>query len=178
MKIITVNDIEYKLEYDFAAAEDRAVVAQMFDMLSMAPVFKNVDNPDELENGEAGNAMLRAIIEGQVEMTGKIPSVAMEAFYAGLLEHHENISKKESRDILKQYMKDNDYSFQDVFNELTKCMEDDGFFKLTGIEEKIESMSNATQEKAQKIISKNPEKVIPIKNTKKSPSKKSSTTTE
>lgn len=175
MKTITINGNEYKLEFSFEAAENRTVVQRMFDLLSMAPVMKNVKNVESLDNGDE-SGMLEAIIEGQVEMTAKIPETARDAFYAGLLEHHDGITRAEAKKLMKQYMKENDYTYQNLYEQMRDCMEDDGFFKLTGISERLESMSQAAMEKAQSAISKNPEKVTPIK--KKSTSTKKSEDTE
>lgn len=149
MKTITINGNDYVLEFSFAAAEYSPVVEEMFEMLTMAPVFKNV-NQNTLET-ENDNEMLKAIIAGQIEMTGKIPTIAMDAFYAGLREHHSDISKSEARTLLKEYITETDKDFQDVYEELSLCMENDGFFKLTGIQKKVESMTNATKDKVAEI---------------------------
>ena len=48
-------------------------------------------------------------------------------------------------------MKENKLSFKMLYEELRQCMEDDGFFDLSGLREMSESMNEEMEEKITKI---------------------------
>lgn len=142
MKNITINGQEYKIEFSFEAAEHKQTVQMMFNVLSGAYIFRN---------GKDGDKVAMAMINGVSEMVADIPHIAKMAFYAGLLENNP-VSVQESSDLMKQYMKDNKLSFNGLYEELKQCMEDDGFFDLSGLTEMIQKMNeNAEEQQPTKI---------------------------
>lgn len=136
---IKVNDKEYKLEYTFRAAEDKNTIQNMFNVLSGAYLIKQVNN------AKTENDVAMAMINGTSEMVADIPSIVKNAFYSGLLENH-NVTKEEAYDIMKAYMKENKINFRKLFDDIKACMEDDGFFELSGLMAMLETM-NQTEEK-------------------------------
>lgn len=162
MKTININGNEYKLEYSFAAAEHKATVQKMFNVVSGAYLVK--DAAFDTEENESKKNTVATMINGVSEMVADIPHVVKTAFYSGLLENHPNITEDEAYQLMKQYMKENKISFNKLFENIKECMEDDGFFDLSGLKEMLESM-NQSMEEAQ---AKKPAK----KSTKKSASTK------
>lgn len=145
MKILTIGKNEYKLEYSFAAAENKEVVQKMFNMLSGAYLIKgNQNNPTD------------AMVDGVSEMVADIPHIAKSAFYAGLLENHE-MSKDEAYELMKQYMKENKISYNKLYEDIKTCMEDDGFFDLSGLTEMIQTMQTGIEEAAKQKVVKTPQ---------------------
>lgn len=141
MKTITVNGKEYKLEFDFAAAEVGELVQKMFEMKSGLYIARSA---------QAGNNVGVAILDGTGEMLATVPRICILAIYAGCLEHNP-VSMDEAKALLKKYMKQEKKSFKDVYNEVIHpCMEDDGFFMTSGIDKAVDSMNqvveNAEQE--------------------------------
>lgn len=136
---IKVNDKEYKLEYTFRAAEDKDTIQNMFNVLSGAYLIKQVNN------AKTENDVAMAMINGTSEMVADIPSIVKNAFYSGLLENH-NVTEEEAYDIMKAYMKENKINFRKLFDDIKACMEDDGFFELSGLMAMLETM-NQTEEK-------------------------------
>jgi hypothetical protein len=137
---IKVNDKEYKLEYTFRAAEDKSTVQNMFNVLSGSYLIKQVNN------AKTENDVAMAMINGTSERVADIPSIVKNAFYSGLLENHEEITKEEAYEIMKAYMKENKINFRKLFDDIKTCMEDDGFFELSGLIAMLETM-NQTEEK-------------------------------
>lgn len=140
MKTITVNGKELKLEYSFEAAENRNVVQKMFCLISGAYMFKKIDNPEASEI-----EMTYALFDGSAEMLSEVPHICRDAFYAGLLENNP-VSENEAKNLMKQYMKVNKLSFLKLYEEISKIMQDDGFFELSGIKEMVEHMDEAAKD--------------------------------
>ena len=159
MKTIKINETEYVLEYSFKAVEHKETVQKMFNVMSGAYLVKDAD-PETAETGK-GTA-LATMINGVSEMIADVPHIVKCAFYAGLLENHA-LSEEEAYQLMKQYMKENKYSFNKLFEDIKACMEDDGFFDLSGLNDMMEKMSqnmSATQQK--KPAKKNTKKSVSI----------------
>lgn len=142
MKIIKVNGKEYTLEFSFAAAEHRSLVQKMFNVLSGSYLVKHTGMGEE----EDKTAVAAGMIDGVSEMVSEIPHICITAFYAGLLENNP-LTEDEAKQAMKAYMKENKLSFNKLYEELKQCMEDDGFFDLSGLTEMMENMNKSMEEK-------------------------------
>ena len=147
MKTITVDGKEYKLEFGFDAVEVGELVQKMFEVKSGIYIARSAQD---------GNNIAVAMLDGTSEMLATIPKICVLAIYAGCLEHNP-VSMDEAKILLKKYMKQEKKSCTDVYNEvLMPCMEDDGFFVMSGIEKMIETinheMENAEQEQTPKVV--------------------------
>lgn len=149
---LKIGEKDYTLEYSFMAAEHNETVQKMFNVVSGAYLIRNA-NISEEENEER---MAIAMIEGTGEMVADIPHIVKTAFYSGLLENH-NVSKEEAYELMKQYMKENKISFKKLFEDIKQCMEDDGFFDLSGLTEMMEEMNKGVEEHAKKKSKKIPQ---------------------
>lgn len=145
MKTIKANGKEYTLEYSFKAAEHNETVQKMFNVLAGVYLVKQINRPDANEISVAD-----AMIEGTGQMVADIPHIVKTAFYSGLLENH-GVSEEEAYDIMKTYMKENKISFKKLFDDIKECMEEDGFFDLSGLTEMVEEMNASVEENAKKI---------------------------
>ena len=134
---IKVNEEEYKIEFSFEAAENKDIVQKMFNIRSGAYFVKNAPT----SNGEA-----ETVINGTSDMVADIASICTSAFYAGMLENNP-VSAKEAKSIMKEYMKANKLNFFTLYKQLGECMEDDGFFELSGITAMIQAMSKPVSKK-------------------------------
>lgn len=147
MKTIQIGNEQYTLEFGFEAAENKAVVQRMFNALSMSYIGKRLDLDGENSKVEIAAAM----IDGTADLVSDMPFICKDAFYAGLLEHH-NVDFEKSKELMKQYMKEKKMSFKGLYEEIKETMEDDGFFDLTGLTEMVEDMNKTEkEEKAPKI---------------------------
>lgn len=142
MKEITVNGNDYKLEFSFEAAEKKDFVALMFRLASGAALL---DGAEDMENPTA-----KDMINGTVNMVADIPHICRIGFFTGLLENNP-LPEAEAKALMKSYMKENEIGYAELYDEIRKCMEDDGFFKLSGINKMLEQMQeNQNQAKIPK----------------------------
>lgn len=148
-----VGEKEYTLEYSFMAAEHKETVRKMFNVVSGAYLIKSATIAENSK--ESKEEIANAMIDGTSEMVADIPHIVKTAFYSGLLENH-NYSEEESYEIMKAYMKENKISFRKLFEDIKTCMEDDGFFDLSGLTEMMEEM-NKTMVKESKKVTKIPQ---------------------
>ena len=145
MKTIKANGKDYTLEYSFKAAEHNETVQKMFNVLAGVYLVKQINRPDASKISVAD-----AMIEGTGQMVADIPHIVKTAFYSGLLENH-GVSEEEAYEIMKMYMKENKISFKKLFDDIKECMEDDGFFDLSGLTEMVEEMNASVEENAKKL---------------------------
>lgn len=121
---------------------------EMFDFLT------NGEKKDEYMTsfGETFRIDHFAIKGGLIIKTSEMPNTVLTAFYAGLLENNAVMNEKEAGKLLKQYFKehagDETATFPGFFNFIKECMEDDGFFKLSGLDKMIENQAKAMAEEA------------------------------
>ena len=170
MKTIKIGDKEYTLEFTFEAAECKGLVQSMFNVLSGAYILRNAGGAvgGTLSKEEEDEAAFRCMVDGSSEMVADIPHICRIGFYAGLLENNE-VSEDEAKELMKQYMKENKISFHGMYELLKQCMEDDGFFDLSGLTEMIQKM-NEQMEGA--------EEEDPKTENKETPKQKSQTSTK
>lgn len=145
MKTLKIGEKEYSLEFSFAAAEHKALVQNMFNVMSGAYIVKN--SVGAVADKESTTT---AMINGVSEMVADIPQICRVAFYGGLLENNP-VKEDEAKELMKQYMMENKMSFHRLFEELKQCMEDDGFFDLSGLTEMIQSMNSAAENQVEKV---------------------------
>lgn len=148
MKTITVENKDYVLEYTFEAAEHKELVQKMFNVLSGAYLVKRGGTIKDGENSEMQAAGV--MIDGVSEMVSEIPHICITAFYAGLLENNP-LSADDAKAVMKTYMKENKFSYRKLFEEIKQCMEDDGFFDLSGLTEMMNEMNQSMEEQAKKL---------------------------
>lgn len=146
MKTIKIGKEEYKLEFTFEAAEHKNLLQMMFDILSGAYIVRN---------GKKDEMVATAMINGVSEMVADIPHISRTAFYAGLQENNP-VSEDEAKVLMKQYMKDNKLSFNGLYEFLKSCMEEDGFFDLSGLTEMILKMNQSAEGEEQTEKAKTP----------------------
>lgn len=150
MKTIKVDEKEYKLEFGFESVEVGDLVQKMFEIRSGVYALRSMQD---------GNSLAVATLDGTSQLLATIPKVCVLAIYAGCMEHNP-VSMDEAKTLLKKYIKQEKITCTDFYNDIVyPCMEDDGFFLVSGIDKMIETMNQATQE-MEKIV-ENTEKVIP-----------------
>ena len=80
-------------------------------------------------------------------MFSDMASLSITCFYAGLLENNPVEDEKAARQLFKQFVKENPdddrASYFGMYEFLKECMEEDGFFKLTGLDRYLKDMSES-----------------------------------
>ena len=149
MRILTIGGNEYKVEFSFEAAEYKACVDKVFKVVSGGYIMKRGIT------GTDGKAeMAEAMMDSTADMFSDMASLSITCFYAGLLENNPVEDEKAARQLFKQFVKENPdddrASYFGMYEFLKECMEEDGFFKLTGLDrylkDMFESMAKAIKE--------------------------------
>lgn len=148
---LKIGEKDYTLEYSFMAAEHNETVQKMFNVVSGAYLIRKANI-----TGENKEDIANAMLEGTGEMVADIPHIVKTAFYSGLLENH-NVSQEDAYNLMKQYMKENKISFKKLFDDIKTCMEDDGFFDLSGLAEMMEEMNQNVEAQTKKKTPKTPQ---------------------
>lgn len=138
MRTIKIGEKEYILEYTFEAAEHKNTVQNFFNILSGTHILKNSAGATDEESAAVG------MINGVSEMVADVPQVVRTAFYSGLLEHNP-VSEADAKSLMKQYMKENKYSYSKLFEDIKTYMEEDGFFDLSGLTDMLERMNSSLE---------------------------------
>ena len=149
MKAIKIGNKEYKFEFTIEASLYGECTEALTEFLA------NFGTAGELKD------ILKNI--------SNIPQTALTLFYAGLLEHHgedgDNTvpTKKEAKRLIKQYFEDkkdtDEADFYAIMALMIEVMEEDGFFKRTGLEKVLEAGMKKEPKKPQDH--KKPTKVTP-----------------
>ena len=147
MKFV-VDKKEYTLEYTFEAAENQKCVDAMTDIFGGAMMTK-------IDESKSESLQIRDFL-----MTiSDLPRMAMDMFYAGLLECHGEdgdgtiMSRLDAKRLYKQFCRENPEdamaaSYYGLITVISNQMEEDGFFKRTGMADILESMGSAVEEGA------------------------------
>lgn len=150
MKTLSIGNKEYDLEFSFEAAKHKQLINKMFKMMSGSYLGRSglTGSVDETKADRAA-----ALIDGVSDMYSDIPGTVITAFYAGLMENNAVLNESEAKKLLKQFFKehpdDESATFPGMFNLLKECMQDDGFFKLTGLDKVLEKQAEAMAEEIQ-----------------------------
>lgn len=167
----TVGEKEYTLEYTFEAAENQRCVDAMTDIFGGAMMTKIDETKSEALQ-----------IRDFLMTISDLPRMAMDMFYAGLLENHGEdgdgtiTSRLDAKRLYKQFCKENPEdamatSYYGLVTAISIQMEEDCFFKRTGMEDILGNMNSVVGE------TKKPRKQ-PADRKKKQPTKKQKAATE
>lgn len=143
-----VDGKEYTLEYTFEAAENQKCVDAMTDIFGGAMMSKIDETKTEALQ-----------IRDFLMTISDLPRMAMDMFYAGLLECHGEdgdgtiTSRSDAKRLYKQFCRENPedamaVSYYGLITVISDQMEKDGFFKRTGLEDILDSMETAAKEAA------------------------------
>ena len=139
-KVLNIGGQDYKLEYSIEASLYADCVSELTNILTdvgVAGIQKNV----------------KMIISG----ISNVPKATLSMFYAGLMEAHGthpdgdgkvpdiNTAKKLITQYIKEHSEDGLGNFYSIMQMLIAQMEEDGFFKLIGLETLTEKMMDASK---------------------------------
>ena len=150
MRILTIGGKEYQIEFSFDAAEYKACVDKVFKVVSGGYIIKR-----GITGEEGKDEMAKAMMDGTADMISDMASLSITCFYAGLLENNPVKDEKAAKQLFKQFVKENPdddrASFLGMYEFLKGCMEEDGFFKLTGLDKYLKDMSEAMEKAAKEV---------------------------
>lgn len=147
---ITVNGKEYTVEYTFAAAEHHECIDAAMDIFGGMMTAK-------IDSKHSEEMQVRDFLMS----ISDLPRMAMDMFYAGLLENHGEdgdgtiASRADARHLYKQFCKEypddeKATSYYALCTAIAEQMEKDGFFKRTGMEDILGNMENLAKNEQKK----------------------------
>ena len=80
------------------------------------------------------------VTSAQVAM---IPSLCDTMMFAGLKAENPVATEEEAGDLLIEYMEETGKGYAEIFESFKECMEEDGFFKIAGIEDMAKNMNKS-----------------------------------
>ena len=89
---------------------------------------------------------LSGMLTGVAFQVSEIPPLCDTLMYAGLKAENPVETEEEAGDLLIAYMEETGKGYAEIFESLKECMEEDGFFKISGIDQMIQNMNNAMNE--------------------------------
>lgn len=149
-KIIKIGGKDYKFEYTIEASLYQDFVKRLTEftmsfgglMAKYDITGKNIKTENDLID-----TSVEAMTDIMVKSTTQIPKLAIEGFYAGLIEH-EKLSNQEAFDLYKQYLQEYRKKPSDVLREIMDKVQEDNFFDLIGLDlKKIAKTSPKAKEK-------------------------------
>ena len=115
----SVGDNEYKIEYSVEASLYKDFTEKMIDIIDKFSEQKELVDKKKF-----------------IETVLDIPSTTITMLYAGLLENYEDITVKEVKGIVKEYLKEPSETQRDFFTLMSMLIEEmasEGFFGLIGL---------------------------------------------
>ena len=144
---LTIGDRDYTLRFSVEASLCEECVSKVTDFMVLS--YQASDSDD-----------LRKSVS---ESISNVSTTALAALYGGLLENHSDEIKSmtDARNLAKTYLLENQDNEKgnwfSLLNTLIEAMDEDGFFKLIGLEELMERASQTEDEQpkpAKKVSSK------------------------
>lgn len=162
MKILTIGGVDYTFEFSIEASLYNECTEKVTDLMVGIGQAQQTTGENEVEKtDEERNKEAREKVRNMLSSMSNVPAVAMTMFYAGLLEHHGPAgdgtvrSMKDAKTLVRQYLKEHDDddkgNFYAIMNEMMACMEEDGFFELTGMTQMLKTGEEETEEASKKI---------------------------
>ena len=152
MRRLTINGKEYTFVFSIEASLYNECTEAMMNMfLSFGEAQGEAEGAASIvkDNVEGARSMLMSSMRKTFTSMSNIPQTALTLFYAGLLEEHGDSirSKNDAKALMKDYIKENNYNFYDVVNEMMAIMCEDHFFDLTGLSKLLtEAKTEETEE--------------------------------
>lgn len=139
-KVLNIGGQDYKLEFSIEASLYADCVSELTNILT-----------------DVGIAGIQKDVKMIISGISNVPKVTLSMFYAGLMEAHGthpdgdgkvpdiNTAKKLITQYIKEHSEDGLGNFYNIMQMLIAQMEEDGFFKLIGLETLTEMMMDASK---------------------------------
>lgn len=139
-KVLNIGGQDYKLEFSVEASLYADCVSELTNILT-----------------DVGIAGIQKDVKMIISGISNVPKATLSMFYAGLMEAHGthpdgdgkvpdiNTAKKLITQYIKEHSEDGLGNFYNIMQMLIAQMEEDGFFKLIGLETLTEMMMDASK---------------------------------
>lgn len=163
MRELKIGGKIYTLKFTHKAAKCQKCVQKVFELATGASLMKGISDG----NGPTISGMLT----GVAVQVSEIPALCDTLVYAGLKAENPVETEEEAGDLLISYMEETGKGYAEIFESLKECLEEDGFFKISGIDQMIQSMNEAMEKE-------DPEKEVKTEETPKKQTQQRKKTTK
>lgn len=137
MREIKIKGKPYIIKFTHKAAKCQNCVQKVFELATGVLAMGNLPTDREPTLADMINAT-----SAQVAM---IPSLCDTMMFAGLKAENPVATEEEAGDLLIEYMEEAGKGYAEIFESFKECMEEDGFFKIAGIEDMTRNMGKSIQ---------------------------------
>lgn len=146
MRTLTIGKEEYTIEFSIEASLHKDCTEKVTCLMAGVAEAQSKEN-------------IKALISSMAD----IPQTTLHMLHAGLLEHREDWSIKDTKNLIKQYLIERkgqeDGNYYSLMEYLIEIMAEDGFFEMIGLD-KMFQPEEKEQKKSQDHKKKSNEKVI------------------
>lgn len=135
MREIKIKGKPYIVKFTHKAAKCQNCVQRVFELATGTIAMGNLPT-----DREPTLADMISVTSAQVAM---IPSLCDTMMYAGLKAENPVETEEEAGDLLIEYMEETGKGYAEIFESFKECMEEDGFFKIAGIEDMAKNMNKS-----------------------------------
>lgn len=135
MREIKIKGKPYIVKFTHKAAKCQNCVQRVFELATGTIAMGNLPT-----DREPTLADMISVTSAQVAM---IPSLCDTMMFAGLKAENPVATEEEAGDLLIEYMEETGKGYAEVFESFKECMEEDGFFKIAGIEDMAKNMNKS-----------------------------------
>lgn len=164
MREIKINGKIYIIKFTHKAAKCQNCVQKVFELATGTTAMRGFSESKEPTLGD--------MISGVAMQVAEIPSLCDTLMFAGLKAENPVETEEQAGDLLIEYMEETGKGYAEIFESFKECMAEDGFFKIAGIEDMIQSMNKSVEETME-----SQKETKPAKTTKKT-TKKTTAKTE
>ncbi len=138
MREIKINGKIYTIKFTHKAAKCQNCVQSVFELVTGTVMMGNLPTDRE--------PTISDIINSVGTQVAKIPSLCDTLMFAGLKAENPVETEEEAGDLLIEYMEETGKNYAEIFESFKECMTEDGFFKIAGIEDMIQTMNKLMKE--------------------------------
>ncbi len=161
-KVLQIDGKDWKIEYSIEASLYGECTEKLIEFIQT--IAGGTDELPKDATAEQVAAAKKKFIKEKISGICDIANTTLTMFYAGLLEHHGQegdksiMSKKDAKQLIRKYFsehaEDGAGNFYDLLQILMGQMEEDGFFKMTGVEKIFSEMEKAAKASEKKSANK------------------------
>lgn len=138
MREIKIDGKIYIIKFTHKAAKCQNCVQKVFELATGTTAMRGLSTDKE--------PTLSDMISGVAMQVAEIPSLCDTLMFAGLKAENPVETEEQAGDLLIQYMEETGKGYAEIFESFKECMAEDGFFKIAGIEDMIQSMNKSVEE--------------------------------
>lgn len=163
MRELKINGKVYILKFTHKAAKCQKCVQKVFELATGSSLMKGISDENK--------PTLSGMLTGVAIQVSEIPLLCDTLMYAGLKAENPVDTEEEAGDLLISYMEETGKSYAEILDSFKECLVEDGFFKISGIDQMIQNMNEAMEKEVPEVEAQKEEEPKKPKTTTKKTTK-------